>query len=88
MPYKPTGKPPGRPKKPQADPPAADDGQALTTAQAPAQRVLGPFPPLPGREHAEHKATGELCLPCYPDGWPDMVTGLGCPHGTWTRRLF
>lgn len=29
--------------------------------------------------------TGGLCGLCYPDGWPEGATGLGCQHGSWTR---
>ena len=27
------------------------------------------------------------CPTCNPDGWPAGVTGYGCPHGIWARRI-
>lgn len=90
MPYEPTGRPPGRPRKdglpkanevspppvkpsviqpPPARPPAAKIAGQLTNAP---QGIVagGPFP---------------ICTKCYPDGWPKGATGLGCPHGIWSR---
>lgn len=25
------------------------------------------------------------CQSCFPDGWPDDATAVGCEHGSWTR---
>ncbi len=85
MPYKPTGRPPGRPRKnPLPEPkPVRQVEPVKTHPPMGAIRV-----PAAGLEGTELKALGELCAECWPDGWPDMVTGLGCPHGTWARRLF
>lgn len=27
----------------------------------------------------------EPCTTCFPDGWPDGATAVGCEHGSWTR---
>lgn len=36
------------------------------------------------RAHIE-PGLGGLCGRCYPRGWPEGATGLGCQHGSWTR---
>lgn len=85
MPYKPTGKPPGRPPKAR---PAAPDGREAGVASRPvhpATPVL--VPPPAGREMAFHLSLGELCAECFPDGWQPGWTGIGCPHGSWVRRI-
>lgn len=76
MPYKPTGRPPGRPKAiTPADPENAPEPYRRAVQRvSKAEGWLGPQP-------------AHLCEDCYPDGWPEGYTGLGCPHGIWTRRL-
>lgn len=27
------------------------------------------------------------CPECFPAGWPDAATSVGCGHGTWNRTL-
>lgn len=77
MPYKPTGKPPGRPPK------------AKPVVEAPPVHPATPplSPPPFGREMAFHMSLGELCAECFPDGWQPGWTGIGCPHGSWVRRI-
>lgn len=83
MPYKPTGRPAGRPAKPkQTEGPVKFDPPAV---HPPTQTAV--VPPEPGREGTERAADGTLCAECFPAGWPYGATGLGCPHGAWTRRV-
>jgi hypothetical protein len=92
MPYKPTGRPPGRPKKiPRSTPlpqqPAKPEPvipEIITPASVQLDEEAAvteprsvPLVVAPG--------IGGLCGDCYPEGWPDGATGLGCQHGSWTR---
>lgn len=75
MPYKPTGKPPGRPRKVIETPAVIEDRDELDGDEP--QEDIARITVAPG--------LGGLCGHCYPDGWPAGATGLGCLHGSWTR---
>lgn len=82
MTYKPTGKPPGRPRK---------DGEPAGSVP---KHARDEAPDAPGR-HELHVVVGQYvpfemgpCCPvCHPDGWPAGWTGYGCQHGIWARRI-
>ena len=57
---------------PQPEPEQAD-APTETTSHAPQETKRG-------RRTAEAP-----CKICFPDGWPDSVTAVGCEHGSWTR---
>lgn len=78
MPYKPTGQPPGRPRKDGLPAGGFKPKPELPKPEikAEAKRVLPPHgSPVPYR----------ICFACYPDGWPHGATGLACEHGIWSR---
>lgn len=90
MPYKPTGNPPGRPKT----------VKPVEAAKAAAQLVpcpcgCGAYTSSRLAQQVEQVTTrsempfsdSPSCPVCHPDGWPKGVTGYGCPHGTWARRI-
>lgn len=72
-PYVPTGRPPGRPRKPEVERQAIKDVPAVlrntTTDRA--------FLPMVA-----------ICPDCFPDGWDKPgLRAVQCQHGTWVRRL-
>lgn len=76
MTYKPTGNPPGRPRK---------DG---TPAQPKPPPEVG-YPNMslyrPWDTRNEAAFDGKLCEKCWPDGLPKW-TVVGCKHGTWFNK--
>ncbi|MFJ5217172.1 hypothetical protein ACIP98_20920 [Streptomyces sp. NPDC088354] len=70
-----------------------------TPAPAPAEETPAPAPatesteptPDPGDDDAPKADEGSdepaerPCPQCFPQGWRDTVTAVGCEHGTWTR---
>jgi hypothetical protein len=85
MPYKPTGRPPGRPKKASE---TRSEASVAPVESVPVHEAAPRLSPPPhGLEHAADPRNGELCKLCYPDGWQPGWTGIGCKHGSYFRRL-
>ena len=60
-----------------------DDTGADTLAPAVEETPAPPADTKPKR--GERKPTNLPCADCFPNGWPETSTGLGCEHGSWTR---
>ena len=70
--YVPTGRPPGRPKKPEVERQGIRDVRAVM-----ANPMVDPASvPLDA-----------ICPDCFPGGWPEGVRALQCGHGVWVRRM-
>lgn len=71
--YVPTGRPPGRPKKPEVERQGILDVTAMLKNTTTDIRFL----PLVN-----------ICPDCFPNGWdkPGLVS-VQCEHGTWVKRL-
>src|SRR5262249_14648387 len=76
--YKPTGNPPGRPRK---------DGEA--PKPKPAKQAPAAHENVRQDSPAQHRPfeAAPCCLKCHPDGWPEGWTAYGCEHGIWARRV-
>lgn len=90
MPYQPTGRPTGRPRKDglpagstKPDKPAKPDKPVEPEEPAPFRRV--PDHPLNAPAGTPKPGPFAICGTCYPAGWPKGATGLGCSHGIWAR---
>lgn len=77
--YVPTGRPPGRPKKPEVERQNIQDIRAVM-ANTTVDRASVPM--------------NAICPDCYPAGWAGFgADGTGvsltaqCVHGTWVKRL-
>jgi hypothetical protein len=76
--YVPTGRPPGRPRKPEVEKQGIQD-------------VVARFS-RPGVD-TRHMPLTAICPDCFPEGWEDPNVNLGpasravCQHGVWVRRL-
>lgn len=72
-PYVPTGRPPGRPPKPQVERLGIQDVPARFQSTTQDLR----FMPL-----------AAICPDCFPDGWDKpSLRAVQCQHGTWVKRL-
>jgi hypothetical protein len=70
-PYVPTGRPPGRPSKPAVEKLGIRDVVSML------------------KETTVDRATRPLCAycpDCFPNGFPEGIRTMGCPHGTWVKR--
>lgn len=77
MPYKPTGRPAGRPRK---------DGLPPQPRQQETPRETEHFPNAPRNrpwDTRDMSKSGKLCEVCFPDGLGDRWHSVGCPHGVW-----
>ena len=65
----------------------ATDEAAEETAPAEAAAAEEPSSGSESKPTAKRKqhTDPEPCTECFPGGWPDGSTGLGCEHGTWSR---
>ena len=74
--YVPTGRPPGRPKKPEVERQGIKDVRAVM-ASTTVDRASIPM--------------NAICPDCFPNGWPTYMGGgpvsVNCQHGTWVKRL-
>ena len=87
MPYKATGAPPGRPKK-TVEPEAPAEGLTLCPCGCGAYTAN----PIAATRFDTTRTNipfelAPCCSVCNPDGWPEGVTGYGCEHGIWARRV-
>lgn len=69
--YVPTGRPPGRPAKPQMERLGIRDVVSMLKETTSDRR---------------HRPMTALCPDCFPDGW-GAYESLNCQHGTWVKRL-
>jgi hypothetical protein len=70
--YQPTGRPPGRPPKPQVERQGIKDVRVVM-ANTTVDRATMPL--------------AAICPDCFPEGWVEGCRQLACPHGTWVKRL-
>lgn len=74
--YVPTGRPPGRPKKPEVERQGIKDVPALLR-ETTVDRASRPF--------------NGICPDCFPEGWKhfpaDPIVTAQCVHGTWVKHL-
>lgn len=71
--YVPTGRPPGRPKKPEVERQNIQDVRAVM-ANTMCDRASMPLV--------------NICPDCFPNGWDKPgLTAVQCVHGTWVKRL-
>lgn len=55
---------------------------------APEAQVLDETPKIEQPEPKPHKPAQERPCPlCFPDGWPQGATAVGCEHGHWAREV-
>lgn len=52
----------------------ADDAAPDTALTAETAPPVAPMPEVP-----------QICRICFPAGWPDVATAVGCEHGSWQR---
>jgi hypothetical protein len=69
--YVPTGRPPGRPRKPEVERQGIRDVLSMM-AERTVDRATRPL--------------RAFCPDCFPEGFPDGIRTMGCPHGTWAKR--
>lgn len=43
-----------------------------------------PAPPAEAKPK-RNKPANLPCAECFPNGWPETSTAVGCEHGSWTR---
>jgi len=76
--YVPTGRPPGRPKKPEVERQGIKDIRAVM-ANTTVDRASVPL--------------SAICPDCFPNGWaeftvcPGIPSTANCQHGVWMLRL-
>jgi hypothetical protein len=69
--YVPTGRPPGRPRKPEVEKQGIQD--VVTRFRNPAVDT-------------RHLPLVAICPDCFPDGWGELRSAV-CQHGVWVKRL-
>lgn len=69
-PYVPTGRPPGRPAKP-AEKVTVRDVVAMFKDTTCDRR---------------YRPLNAYCPECFPEGFPEGIRIMGCPHGNWVKR--
>lgn len=73
--------------------PGADDGQQVAPADSggstdsPNAASDGDDTPTSSDSPDETDPGEQPCTQCWPAGWPDYATSLGCGHGSWNRDL-
>jgi hypothetical protein len=43
--------------------------------------------PTPSGDSDDTEPSEQPCTQCWPAGWPEGATSLGCGHGSWNRDL-
>lgn len=87
--YKPTGRPPGRPRK-DGLPKANENPDGTPKVRGPFQPYRPPTAKVAG--HPENVPQGHpkpgpfpICSECHPSGWPKGWTAAPCEHGVFAR---
>lgn len=84
-------------RKPAAPKTDAGDGKGsdgTTTTQPPtdegntapaAEETTPDLPPPAEADPPAPDVDGDLCVACWPDGWPGQDEAASCGHGVWNR---
>jgi hypothetical protein len=59
--------------------PTPEPDPTVTTGEAEAPE------PAPKPAKAARRTASAPCTTCFPGGWPETSTAVGCEHGSWTR---